>query len=76
MLGRGTARCRCKNCQKTFTPQPNPRQTSQATKEAVQRALAERLSYRAIARSLKVGTQTIKKVREDAKKNSPHWQRG
>ena len=65
----GTARCRCKNCQKTFTPEPNPRKTSQATIEAVERALAERLSYRAIARSYKVGTQTIKKVAKDAKKN-------
>ena len=66
----GTARCRCKNCQKTFTPEPNPRKTSQATLEAVERALAERLSHRAIARTLKVGSQTIKKVREAAKKNS------
>ena len=66
----GTARCRCKNCQKTFTPEPNSRKTSQATIEAVERALAERLGVRAIARSCKVGYQTIKKVKEDAKKNS------
>ena len=64
----GTARCRCKECQRTFTPEPNPRQTSQATKEAVERALAERLGVRAIARTLKVGYQTIKNVAQDAKK--------
>jgi transposase-like protein len=66
----GTARCRCKDCHKTFTPRPNPRQTSQATKEAVERALAERLSQRAIARCLKVSYQTIRKVAQDAQKNS------
>ncbi len=66
----GTARCRCKDCQKTFTPQPNPRQTSQATKEAIERALAERLSQRAIARLLKVSSQTIRTVAKGAQKNS------
>ena len=71
----GTARCRCKDCNKTFTPQPNPRQTSQATKEAVERALAERLSTRAIARTLKVGYQTIQKVAKDAKKNTSRSKR-
>ena len=65
----GTARCRCKNCQRTFTPEPNSRQTSQATIETVERALVERLGVRAIARTCKVGYQTIKKVRENAKKN-------
>ena len=66
----GTARCRCKDCRKTFTPRPNPRRTSQATKEAVERALAERLSQRAIARTLRVGFQTIRKVAQDAQKNT------
>jgi transposase-like protein len=66
----GTARCRCKDCHKTFTPQPNPRQTSQATKGAIERALAERLSQRAIARCLKVGYQTIRKIAQEAQKNS------
>lgn len=66
----GTARCRCKDCQKTFTPAPNPRHTSPATKEAIERALAERLSQRAIARLLKVGCQTIRKVAQDAQKNT------
>ena len=65
----GTARCRCKECQRTFTPEPNSRKTSQTTKEAVERALAERLSVRAIARTCKVGYQTIKNVAQDAKKN-------
>ena len=65
----GTARCRCKDCHKTFTPVPNPRQTSPGTKEAVEQALAERLSQRAIARLLKVGCQTIRNVAKDAQKN-------
>jgi transposase-like protein len=66
----GTLRCRCKDCHKTFTPQPNPRQTSEATKAAIERALAERLSQRAIARLLRVGDQTIRKVAKEAQKNS------
>ncbi len=66
----GTARCRCKGCNKTFTPQPNLRQTNPATKEAVERALAERLSQRAIARLLKIGCQTIRNVAKDAQKNT------
>ena len=66
----GTARCRCKDCGKTFTPQPNPRQTSEATKAAIERALAERLSQRAIARLLKVSDQTIRTVAQEAQKNS------
>ena len=69
----GTARCRCKDCHKTFTPQPNPRQTSQATREAVERALAERLSQRAIARRLRVSYQTIRRVAQDGQKNSRPW---
>jgi transposase-like protein len=72
----GTARCRCKDCNKTFTPAPNPRQTSQATKEAIERALAERLSVRAIARTLKVGYQSIRKVAQDAQKNTRPWKKG
>jgi hypothetical protein len=35
----------------------------------VERALAERLSVRAICRTLKVGCQTIKNIANDAQKN-------
>ena len=66
----GTARCRCKDWHQTFTRVPNPRKTSQATKAAIERALAERLSQRAIARLLRVSGQTIRRVAQDAEKNS------
>lgn len=66
----GTARCRCKACDKTFTPEPNPRRTSEETKAAVERALAERLSQRAIARACRVGDKTVRQVARDAQKNS------
>jgi len=65
-----TARCLCKDCKRTFTPQPNPRGTSQQTKEAVERALAERLSQRAIARCFQVSFQTIRAIARDAQKNT------
>ena len=72
----GTVRCRCKDGDKTFTPAPNPRQTSQATKEAVERALAERLSQRAITRTLRVSFQTIRRVAQEAQKNTDRSTRG
>jgi transposase-like protein len=72
----GTARCRCKDCCKTFTPAPNPRHTSEATKAAVERALAERLSVRAIARTLGVGSDTVRKVAQEAQKNTAPSKRG
>src|SRR5262245_37945589 len=65
-----TARCLCKDCQKTFTPAPAPRRTSEQTTAAVVRALAERLSQRAIARCFKVSFQTIRKVAQDAEKDT------
>jgi len=68
-----TARCLCKDCKKTFTPAPTPRRTSEETKQAVARALAERLSQRAIARCFKVSFQTIRKVAQDAQKNTRPW---
>ncbi len=62
--------------QQDLHPQPNPRRTSEATKEAVQRALAQRLWVRAIARCLKVSYQTIQKVAHDAQKNTSHFPKG
>ncbi len=46
----GTARCRCKDCNKTFTPQ---------SEQKILRALEERLSIEATARLLKVAKKTI-----------------
>ncbi len=58
----GTARCRCKACNKTFTPQPNTRKTTPQTEEKIMRALEERLSIEATARLLKVAKKTIYQV--------------
>jgi transposase-like protein len=58
----GTIRCRCKDCNKTFTPQPNTRKTTPQTEAKILRALEERLSIEAIARLLKVAKKTIYKT--------------
>ena len=55
----GTARCRCKACNKTFTPNPNSRKTTPETEQKILRALEERLSIEATARLLKVAKKTI-----------------
>jgi transposase-like protein len=55
----GTARCRCKDCNKTFTPAPNPRRTSPERQEQVLRALSERLSIAAVARMFSMSRQTL-----------------
>ena len=58
----GTARCRCKDCNKTFTPKPNTRRTTPETEHKIVRALEERLSIEAAARLLKVAKKTIYKT--------------
>ena len=58
----GTAKCRCKDCRKIFTPKPNPRVTTPETEERILRCLSERLSIEATARLLKVAKKTIYKV--------------
>jgi transposase-like protein len=58
----GTARCRCKDCNKTFTPQSNSRKTTPETEQKILRALEERLSIEAVARLLKVAKKTIYKT--------------
>lgn len=70
----GTQRCRCKDCKKTFTPQPCRKGPSPETVAAIERALAERLAQRAIARCFKVSFQTIRRVAHDAQKNTRLWQ--
>ncbi len=46
----GSARLRCKACGKTFTPSPNSRALTPDKQEQIERALAERVSQRGIAR--------------------------
>ena len=55
----GTARCRCKQCNKTFTPKPNPRTVTPQKEQSIRDALSERLSMDAIARLLHVSKTTI-----------------
>jgi transposase-like protein len=58
----GTARCRCKDCARTFTPDPRPRRVTGETEDKIMAALAERLSVEAVARLLRVGKPTIYKT--------------
>lgn len=60
----GTARCRCRGCGKTFTLNPRSRALTSEKEEAICRALQERTSQRGIARTLKVGRQTIRALRK------------
>jgi transposase-like protein len=60
----GTARCRCNACGKTFTIHPVERSLTPEKEAEIERALAERLSQRGIARLLKVSRDTVRKVRQ------------
>lgn len=60
----GSARCRCKACSKTFTLSPNGRALTGDTKAQIERALAERVSQRGIARMLHVSRDTVRTVRQ------------
>ena len=58
----GTARCRCRACNKTFTPHPNPRCVTEDDEQRILKALSERLSIEATARLLHVSKATIYKT--------------
>ena len=60
----GTARCRCHSCGKTFTLNPKSRALTPEKEQQICRALQERTSQRGIARTLKVGRQTIRAIRK------------
>ncbi len=60
----GTARCRCHGCGKTFTLNPKSRVLTPEKEQQICRALRERTSQRGIARTLKVGRQSIRAVRK------------
>ena len=55
----GSARCRCNECKKTFTPKPNSRAVTPEKEQRILAALSERLSIDAVARMLKVSKNTI-----------------
>jgi transposase-like protein len=60
----GTPRCRCHGCDKTFTLNPKSRALTPEKEQEICRALQERTSQRGIARTLKVGRDTIRAVRK------------
>jgi transposase-like protein len=68
----GTARCRCKDCNKTFTLNPKVRKTTPETEEKILRALQERLSIEAAARLLKVAKKTIYKTLKKRQQGTAH----
>ncbi len=55
----GTARCRYKDCHKTFTPATNLRRTTPERNASVLAALAERLSITTVARMNGISGQTV-----------------
>ena len=60
----GTARCRCRECRKTFTPTPRNRALTSDKEADIERALAERIPQSGIARLFKVSRNTVRAVRK------------
>ena len=64
----GRQRLRCKECCKTWTPEGPGRHISAEKEALIAKGLQERLSQRAIARTLSAGRETVRRVL----KKSPH----
>ena len=58
----GRQRLRCKECQKTWSPEAKSHTLSAEKETLIVKALGERLSQRAIARTLGAGRETVRKV--------------
>lgn len=58
----GTQRLLCRDCGKTWTPQGRSRNVSAEKEALIEKALGERLSQRAIARTLSVSRDTVRAV--------------
>ncbi len=58
----GRQRLRCKECCKTWTPEGPGRRISAEKEALIEKALQERLSQRAIARTLGAGRETVRAV--------------
>ncbi len=58
----GSQRLRCQACLKTWTPRPKSRAVTTEKEQLIFAALGERLSQRAIARTLKVSRDTIRQT--------------
>lgn len=56
----GSQRLRCQDCRKTWTPHPKNRTVTPEKEKLILAAVGERLSQRAIARTLKVSRNTIR----------------
>jgi transposase-like protein len=60
----GSARCRCNQCHKTFTPKPKSRAMTREKEAQIVVALQERISQRGIAHTFKVARLTIRNLRK------------
>jgi len=58
----GTQRLQCRACVKTWTPEGKGRRISAEKEALIEAALGERLSQRAIARTLSAGRETVRRV--------------
>jgi transposase-like protein len=58
----GTQRLLCRECGKTWTPTGKSRELSREKEALIEKALGERLSQRAIARTLGVNRDTVRAV--------------
>jgi transposase-like protein len=58
----GTQRLLCRECGKTWTPAGKSRELSREKEALIEKALGERLSQRAIARTLGVSRDTVRAV--------------
>ncbi len=58
----GTQRLLCRECGKTWTPGGKSRRISAEKEALIEKALGERVSQRAIARTLSAGRETVRRV--------------
>jgi len=58
----GTQRLQCRECGKTWTPDGKGRRISAEKEALIEKALGERVSQRAIARTLSAGRETVRRV--------------
>lgn len=58
----GTRRLRCQDCRRIWTPTPKSRAMSAEKEALIEKALQERVSQRAIARTFRVARTTVREV--------------
>ena len=57
--GSGSQRYKCKNCERIYTPEPNPIGYREEKKTEAIRLFLEGISFRGIARILRINPQTV-----------------